>query len=273
MASTLDGYTQTGLEIVKRIDRAGSEGGRGEMVELTLPYRTDWREIEAVLDYCKGKGADRGTLDARFGSGEGLRETLNALEQLALAERDESGDVRLTDLGDRLAYAPDAPTRRGVLLEALLAYRPYRVPLERAAADRLTLLDGPWVEHVWQVDMRLGQPRNRVEEARTMFFRLADAAGLGAYRRGVRGQTTRLELVEDFAQHVAPLLDLPAVVVQPVVPPASVEPEPQTATALSVSPAVGAPVGTTLSIQVDLTDWEIEKIEALFRLIGYAPPE
>jgi len=61
--------------------------------------------------------------------------------------------------------------------------------------------------------------------------------------------------------------------VQPVVPPASVEPEPQAATALSVSPAVGAPVGTTLSIQVDLTDWEIEKIEAFFRLIGYAPPE
>lgn len=245
------------------------------MAELTLPYRTDWRDIAAVLDYCKGKGADRATLDARFGSGEGLRETLNALEQLELAERDERGDVRLTDLGDRLAYAPDAPTRHGVLLEALLAYRPYRVPLERAVADRLGLLDGPWVEHVWQVDMRLGQPRNRVEEARTMFFRLADETGLGSYRRGVRGQTTRLELVDDFAQRVGPLLDLPLSEPQPPAPP-PVDARVPSATSTSPTAPVAAtlaPAGATLAIQVDLTNWELEKIEAFFRLIGYAPAE
>ncbi len=83
---------------------------------------------------------------------------------------------------------------------------PYRIPFERALADGLEVIEAPWVEHVWQVDMRLGQPRNRVAEARTFFFRLADAAGLGTYRRGVRGQTTRLELSDDFAEQVRPLL-------------------------------------------------------------------
>ena len=88
--------------------------------ELILPYRTDWREMSRILEYCKGKGADRSTLDARFGGGESLRETLNALEQLALIERDDTGDVRLTPFGDRLAYAPNESERRLILIEAML---------------------------------------------------------------------------------------------------------------------------------------------------------
>lgn len=173
---------------------------------ITLPYRSDWREMSRLLDYCKGKGADRATLDARFGGGESLRETLNALEQLGLILRDDSSDVRLTSFGDRLAYAPDAAERRLLLIEALLGYAPYRYPLERAVDNQMALLDAPWLERIWQVDMRLGQPRNRVEEARTFFFRLADDAGLGTYRRGVRGQTTRLELSDDFVPVVGGLI-------------------------------------------------------------------
>lgn len=248
-----------------------------ELAAVILPYRTDWRELAAVLEYCKGKGADRAVLDARFGSGEGLRETLNALEQLALVVRDDSGDVRLTDLGERLAYAPDRTARQAVLLEALLAYTPYRIPFERALGDGLGLLDGPWVEHVWQVDMRLGQPRNRVEEARTFFFRLADEAGLGSYRRGVRGQTTRLELAGDFAGRVAPQLDLPEPTTAQPAAPAMTSDGPQPAAPPAWQAAhtttAGAPGSVTLAMQVDLTEWELDKIAAFFRLIGYPPAE
>jgi hypothetical protein len=244
-----------------------------EPVGVILPYRTDWREMAAVMEYCKGKGADRAVLDARFGSGEGLRETLNALEQLAVVTRDDTGDVRLTDLGERLAYAPDRAARQAVLLEALTAYAPYRIPFERALGDGLELLDGPWVEHVWQVDMRLGQPRNRVEEARTLFFRLADEAGLGSYRRGVRGQTTRLELSADFAERIAPLLDLPeALPAQAAAPSDSLPATSPAAWQARHSPAA-APAGVTLAMQVDLTEWELDKIAAFFRLIGYPPAE
>lgn len=244
-----------------------------ELAAVILPYRTDWRELAAILEYCKGKGADRAVLDARFGSGEGLRETLNALEQLALVVRDDSGDVRLTDLGERLAYAPDRVARQAVLLEALVAYTPYRIPFERALGDGLGLLDGPWVEHVWQVDMRLGQPRNRVEEARTFFFRLADEAGLGSYRRGVRGQTTRLELAGDFAARLTPLLELPHA---PAEPAAGFGDTGQIAApaAWQAAHTTAAAVGSvTLALQVDLTEWELDKIAAFFRLIGYPPAE
>lgn len=251
--------------------------------------------MSSVLDYCKGKGADRAALEARFGAGENLRETLNALEQLALIDRGESGDVRLTMAGEQLAYAPDRTRVRAQLVEALLGYPPYRFPLERAVADSAVLLDGPWVEHVWQVDMRLGQPRNRVEEARTFFFRLADEAGLGAYRRGVRGQTTRLELADDFASTLRPLLQRDAPSTAPAATPPETAPQTRTASVakpfalirpdmpLSMSGNVRGEAGTglsqanaagdavPLSIHVDMSDWELDKIESFLRLIGYLP--
>ena len=243
--------------------------------EVVLPYRTDWREMESVLDYCKGKGADRAALETRFGAGEGLRETLNALDQLALIDRNEAGDVRLSMLGEQLAYAPDRARRQDRLVEAIAGYAPYRAPLERAVAEGRTLLDAPWVEHLWQVDMRLGQPRNRVEEARTFFFRLADEAALGVYRRGVRGQTTRLELDEDAGAMLRPYLARPNAravsVVEPAAEPAATGPEPVTGDAPAASltvPAAVAP-GVTVMIQVDMTDWDFERIERFLALVGH----
>jgi hypothetical protein len=275
-------------------------------IEIGLPYRSDWREMSNVLDYCKGKGADRGSLEARFGAGESLRETLNALEQLGLVERSDSGDTRLTGRGEALAYAPDQAHLRERLIETMLAYAPYRFPLERALATEMTVLDGPWVEHIWQVDMRLGQPRNRVEEARTFFYRLANEAGLGTYRRGVRGQTTRLELAAEFGERLRPIVERNASVPQPArdrpagrgdapveMPTArpavtsAQDPAPVLApdAGSDVSPPVrlvqpgltgdqtlpGLPPG--ISIQVDMSNWELERIEGFLRLIGYLPPQ
>lgn len=245
-------------------------------IEVVLPYRTDWRGMESILDYCKGKGADRGALETRFGAGEGLRETLNALEQLALIERSETGDVRLSPLGEQLAYAPDRSQRRERLVEAIASYAPYRAPLERAVAEALPLLDAPWVEHLWQVDMRLAQPRNRVEEARTFFFRLADEAGLGVYRRGVRGQTTRLELDDDASVMLRPFLERPA-----ARPAAGNEPAGSTkvpapsssgdAAAASMFAAASTAPGVGVTIHVDMTDWDFDRIERFLALVGYRP--
>lgn len=275
-------------------------------IEIALPYRSDWREMSNVLDYCKGKGADRGSLEARFGAGESLRETLNALEQMGLVERGDSGDTRLTGPGEALAYAPDQAQLRARLIEAMLGYAPYRFPLERALAAEMTVLDGPWVEHIWQVDMRLGQPRNRVEEARTFFYRLADEAGLGTYRRGVRGQTTRLELAAEFGERLRPIIERNASVSQPAggrpagrggtpvdLPAARLvatsvqDPAPVPAPdvgADELSPAGPVQAGPSvdqilpglppgISIQIDMSNWELERIEGFLRLIGYLPPQ
>lgn len=249
------------------------------MDELILPYRTDWREMSRVLDYCKGKGAERAVLDARFGGGESLRETLNALEQLGLIARSDVGDVRLTPAGDRLAYATSETEERLLLVGAMLRYRPYRVALERALDSGLSVLDAPTVERIWQVDMRLAQPRNRVEEARTFFFRLADDAGLGTYRRGVRGQTTRLELSPDFSQALGDVLTAldepvpepePEALPEEPVPHAGTSPRVATPAPVRINPAARATrPETTLSIQVDMSEWELDKIEAFLAMIGY----
>ena len=275
-------------------------------VDVALPYRTDWREMQNVLGYCKGKGADRAVLESRFGGGESLRETLNALEQLEMIVRNEAGDVRLTPAGEQLAYAPDAEQRRTRLTEALVGYAPYRFPLERAVADGAGQLDAPWVEHIWQVDMRLAQPRNRTEEARTCFFRLADEAGLGTYRRGVRGQTTRLDLADDFIDRLRPHLDrlrqrdvrrlavddpseasvletgdAPAAALASGASDGDVPSTSGSATearplaimpAPSSTPASPAPSSSTsITMYVDMTSWDLDRIERFLALIGYRP--
>jgi hypothetical protein len=246
-------------------------------MQVMLPYRTDWRSVMSMLDYVKGKGADRPALEARLGAGESFRETLNTAEQLGLVEREESGEIRLTLSGQQIAYASNEAGGRRELALALCRYAPYRVPFERAIQESLRVIDGPSVEHTWQVNIRLAQPRNRVEEARTFFFRLADEAGLGSFRRGVRGQPTRLELVDGFHSLVADLLretdgepetpeapDLPVDVSQtPGAPAAS----------LTLTPST-SPGGISMEIHVDMTEWDLDRIEAFLEMVGMrARPE
>ncbi len=240
-------------------------------MEILLPYRTDPRLLFQVIEYAKGKGIERTALEARLGGGEPLRETLNALEQLGLIDREDGAEIRLTEDGRRLAYATGDDERRAELARAIVRYPPYGVVLERALAEGLSVVDAPWVERVWQVDMRLGQPRNRVEEARTFFFRLADEAGLGVFRRGVRGQPSRLVLAPDLSSRL-----------QALRAETSAEPGERTATKLTPSsPAspqaerwtVPAQPGVSLTVTVDMSLWELEKIEAFLRLIGLVPGE
>jgi hypothetical protein len=235
-------------------------------VDILLPYRTDPRLLFQVIEYAKGKGIDRTALEARLGGGEPLRETLNALEQLGLIDREAGGEIRLTEAGRRLAYATGEDERRNELARAILRYPPYGVVLERALAEGASLIDAPWVERVWQVDMRLGQPRNRVEEARTFFFRLADEAALGMFRRGVRGQPSRLVLAPDLATRWRELSaeKAPQSGIQPV----------EEGTASSAVSSLGerwvrsGEPGLSLTVTVDMSLWELEKIEAFLRLIG-----
>jgi hypothetical protein len=245
---------------------------------VSLPYRTEWREMARLLDYSKGRGAERDALEARFGAGEALRETLNALDQLRLISRDDAGDIRLTELGERLAYAPDPARQREEMRVALAGYPPYRAALQRAFDEGLTVIEAPWVERVWQVDLRLGQPRNRVEEARTLFFRLLDEAGLGVYRRGVRGQVTRLDLAANAATLLAPLLDESTV--RPESEPSRPAPAPEAGRAgvgavvqpASQPPAQTAgvgPAGLSVQVRIDASDWELDKIAELLALLGW----
>jgi hypothetical protein len=238
-------------------------------MQVMLPYRTDWRSVMTMLGYVKGKGSDRQSLESRLGTGESFRETLNTAEQIGLVERDDGGEIRLTLAGQRIAYASNDRERRRELALALCRYAPYRVPFERALHESLQVIDGPSVEQTWQVNMRLGQPRNRVEEARTFFFRLADEAGIGTFRRGVRGQPTRLELVDDYQSIMPELLRDTAgesnVAEAPDLPVEDIAEGPGTIVSMS-APATHP--GVNMEIYVDMTDWDLDRIEAFLDMVG-----
>lgn len=241
-------------------------------MQVMLPYRTDWRSVMAMLDYVKGKGADRPSLEARLGTGESFRETLNTAEQLGLVDRDDNGEIRLSASGQRIAYASNDGERRHELALALCRYAPYRVPFERAVQSSQRMIDGPSVEQTWQVNMRLGQPRNRVEEARTFFFRLADEAGLGTFRRGVRGQPTRLELSGDFASVMPDLLRETAseidVAEAPDLRGDDGLPGADLPRALTLTAPESSQPGVTLAIHVDMSEWDLDRIEAFLGMVG-----
>jgi Mn-dependent DtxR family transcriptional regulator len=239
------------------------------MVAIVLPYRTEPRLLWQVLEYAKGKGIDRDTLEARLGSGEALREALNALEQLGLIERGDGAEIRLTDAGNRLAYAESPEERQRELRAVLLRYPPYGVPLERAAAEGWSAIESAWLERVWQVDLRLGQPRNRVEEARTFFFRLAEEAGFGTFRRGVRGQPSRLVLAPDFADQLAAARQMLA---EPSAAATRAD-QAEKSERPTLSPTITLPASSpiALTITVDMSTWELEKIEAFLRMVGLLP--
>lgn len=252
------------------------------MPEISLPYRTDWPEMLSVIDYIKGSGVDRATLDARFGAGETLRETLNALEELGLIARDDGSFLRLTGRGERLAYAMTEEERTEVLVESFLDYAPYGVPLVRARDDGRGVIDGPWLERIWQVDMRLGQPRNRVEEARTFFLRLAEVAGLGSFQRGVRGQPSRLELgpgftgllneVEEQVRSRAPRSGGSGLSGEAQSGSHSDEKDPAPSAPAARDGGPPAASGVQVIITVDMTEWELERVERFLDLLAERLP-
>jgi hypothetical protein len=238
-------------------------------MQIMLPYRTDWRSVMTMLDYVKGKGADRQSLEARLGTGESFRETLNTAEQLGLVERDDGGEIRLTFAGQQVAYASNDRERRRELALALCRYAPYRVPFERALQESLQVIDGPSVEQTWQVNMRLGQPRNRVEEARTFFFRLADEAGIGTFRRGVRGQPTRLELSDDYQSMMTEMLhETTGESDVAEAPDHSPDDTGKRAEPVLTMSAPSTPPGVNMEIYVDMTDWDLDRIEAFLDMVG-----
>jgi hypothetical protein len=240
-------------------------------MQVMLPYRTDWRSVMTMLDYVKGKGSDRSSLEARLGTGESFRETLNSAEQLGLVDREDGGEIRLTSSGERIAYASSDSERRRELALALCRYAPYRVPFERALNEGHRVIDGPSVEQTWQVNMRLGQPRNRVEEARTFFFRLADEAGLGTFRRGVRGQPTRLELISGYSELMSELLGKTADETHEAEAPDLAAEEHRLGVPVPAPLSIQAPSaqpGVNLEIHVDMTDWDLDRIEAFLDMVG-----
>ena len=171
-----------------------------------LPVMTKPADAHAVATYLNTKvtGASledaKATLEARLLDSR----KISAYQRWGLLSED-GGHLRLTARGRQLARSPE-DDQHPVFAEILFENRAYRIAVEwmhhRAmAVVSLTEVATHWFEHVPD---ELGTTAEKtIRNQAACFLGLAQAAGLGAYIIGRRGQPTRLEVdLDALAQAV-----------------------------------------------------------------------
>lgn len=163
-----------------------------------LPYRTTGEEVLSFLNR-RVKGHSLEQIQALYSSAHAYQGTLIALTELGFLG--SSGDV--TELGQALSLAKDEERAR-VMLRAVAEYEPYGLLLEAllkgVKPDDATSTDR--IERWWSVN-QYGKSANNRTEASTAFARFVEFTGLGEYRQGRRGHSSRIE----WAPQATSLLD------------------------------------------------------------------
>ena len=162
---------------------------------MSLPVKTTLEDVGAIVSYLKTKPTGvtvqeaRGVVDPKILDGRKLR----AYTDWLLVQQDGE-KLRLTEMGRRLARAPEDP---GLFRDIVGSIATYRASMEWAfhqSFKQLTVdeLAANWHEHHKSA---VGTDADgSIKAAVTCFFNLADGAGLGKYVLGRKGQPTRLEL-------------------------------------------------------------------------------
>ena len=172
-----------------------------------LPVMTKPDDALAVATYLNTKVTGATLRDAKATLEGRLLDSrkISAYEAWGLVTR-EAGVLRLTTRGRQLARASAADQHR-VFTEVILEIRAYRIAAEwmhHGTMDvvALTELATHWFDHI---PGDLGTTTERtIRHQSACFLGLAEAAGLGTYFVGRRGQPTRLEVDRDaLAQLVA----------------------------------------------------------------------
>ncbi|MCO4239738.1 nucleotide-binding protein [Pseudarthrobacter sp. MDT3-28] len=163
---------------------------------MSLPIKTTLDDVRAVVSYLKTKPAGATVLEAKAVVDNKILDTrkLKAYQTWDLVSMDNDR-FKLTEKGRRLARGSvEEPT---VFREVVNAVPAYRNSIEWAFHQGFTELTvddlaANWHEH--HLDSVGSEHEATLKGAVTCFFSVASGAGLGAYKLGRGGGTTRLEL-------------------------------------------------------------------------------
>ena len=162
-----------------------------------LPVMTKIEDVLAVVAYLKTKATGATLNDAKATLPARVLDARKIAAYDAWGLVTKEGDrLRLTSRGRQLARASDEH-RSSFFGEIILEVRAYRIAAEwihhrKMSLVPLTDLAAHWFDHVQQDLGTKAEKTIRYQVA--CFFGLADAAGLGEYFVGRRGQPTRLEV-------------------------------------------------------------------------------
>lgn len=161
---------------------------------------TSTEDLEKVISYLKTKATGTTVAEAEAVLGGKLLDgrKLGAYDTWGFVSRD-GGRIRLTSRGRALART-SGESQQPIYSDCLRENRAYRLALEwlfHSAFQQVTNVEvaAYWHEHC--PDELGSDNENTMRQQAVCFFNLADAAGLGNYLLGRRGQPTRLEIAQD----------------------------------------------------------------------------
>lgn len=247
---------------------------------IALPIGANKENITKFLDAVKRKSGDEKGINAIYGGAQfgAVRRTLEALGLIK--------DYALTELGKEIMYSNNADNIQELYFKAIMQYQPYEYCLtflsQSITNNEIKATD---VKNFWGKNNYGTGERNR-EDAFSTFVCFLELAGIGQFTIGRRGNESRLTCHIDLKSKIDNFniqnemsgqenggnvtneditmlhndTTLGNLLVQPK---SEIEhysiPQVHSATNLKYQP--------TININVDMSDWENEKIEFFFKAL------
>ena len=167
---------------------------------MSLPVKTSSDDVLTVTSYLKRKATGATIAEAKAALQPKLLDgrKLTAYEAWGFIVK-EGDKLKLSSSGRELSRATDS-SKTKLFAEVVSKIKPYRMAAEWASYQGFDQVDSSevaahWYEHSPE-DLGTAN-ENAIRDQVVCFFNLAQAAGLGTYHVGRRGQTTRLEIARD----------------------------------------------------------------------------
>lgn len=243
-----------------------------------LPLGANRDNVEKLLEAVKRKSGDEKGINATYGGAQ-FSSVKKALDTLGLIK-----DYTLTDLGRNIMYSTDDTERKNAYLKAIMSYEPYEYCLNYLAQSKCGKeIKASDVKNYWGKNNYGSCERNR-EDAFSTFACFLDLAGIGELTIGRRGNESRIncsveldkiinefdtikdtnfekskeELVPDEAGG-----DSCDAVTERNIASNVISREHSITPEIHVNPKI-QPV---VNINVDMSDWDIEKITEFFKAL------
>ncbi|WP_342416676.1 hypothetical protein NST83_04165 [Paenibacillus sp. FSL R10-2782] len=248
-----------------------------ETIEETLPYGTSWENILKLLEAIKKKQGDEKSIRAVY-SGAKIDGARKTMEILGLID-----GFNFKALGKELAYETNEEKKREIFRKVILNYPPYELFLAKLTESEFQQeTDIENVKNFWGRNDFGASPNNR-DEAASVFGSFIELAGLGEFIIGRRGKATRikwnaeakklideahtttnLEAIEETTLKQEVPVDQSSSHdngskdnVTDFFPTQKSEPSPPNIHSVEVTP--------NITITVDMSEWDTDKIKAFFK--------
>lgn len=251
--------------------------------DRTLPYGTNYENILKLLEAIKKKQGDETGIRAVY-TGAKIDATRKAMETLGLVK-----GFDFEKIGKELAFETNEEKKKKIFLKVILNYQPYELFLSRLSEeDFVNETDLEDVKNFWGKHDFGSSPNNR-NEAANVFGSFIELSGLGKFIPGRKGKATRIKWNPDAKKLIdetlsllktnttqeqqiekPQLIELSKEETQQVVTPIEKqikEPFVNQSSNLMQSNGHSLIISPNITINVNMTDWEIDKIQAFFKAV------